>query len=503
MIVNNLNVVIDGKKILDDVSFKLNNHDKVGLIGENGSGKSTLLKTLINDDIAYLNQEISHEFDNMSILEFIKKEIKLDVLENKLHELENNLNDLELYSEVLNKFLELDGYCIENNLLNIMNGLNLNKDLETKIKILSGGEKIKVLLCALILKNKPILFLDEPTNNLDLDAINWLENFLIKSKKKMIIVSHDEVFLNNIVNKIFELKDGKIKEYNVGYNDYLIIKDKEYNNSLETHKKLLEERDSLKKKLEQSKKWVNKGSNKKSSDNDKIAFKYSKEKTNNTNISKYSKALENLNIPNFKEKEKIKFDFNYIDDKGNKDIILDNLICGYEDFKLSDINLKIPFGSRVLIKGPNGSGKSTLLKTLINEIPPIKGKVIMGSHVKIGYISQDTYHSNKTILEYLDISGKYDKSTIFTILDKFNISYDDKNKLYNTLSCGQRTRVNLAKLGLDKINILILDEVTNHLDKEAIDLLEEIITNFRGTIICVSHNRKFIEILNPDTILEI
>ena len=243
MQVNDLKVGFKNTEILKGINFHLSHGDKVGLVGPNGSGKSTLLKVLAgelpldsgkikleNETIAYLKQEIPREFDNYSIIDYIKSQTGIGKLEIRISELENNLTDdnMDEYGDILDKYLSLDGYSFESNLQSIINGLNLNKNLYSKISTLSGGEKIKVLLSAMLLSNGDILLLDEPTNNLDIEAIDWLENYLCNLQKSIIIVSHDEVFLNNIVSKIFEMFDGKVKEYNLNYEDYLRQKDVEY-----------------------------------------------------------------------------------------------------------------------------------------------------------------------------------------------------------------------------------------------------------------------------------
>lgn len=522
MLVNNLKVSLGGNTILDNVSFSLNNEEKVGLVGKNGSGKSTLLKTLsglieqnsgeINlqgQTVGYLKQEISHEYNDYTILEYIKSSTKIDKIERRMHELEENLNEdnMEEYGDILNKYLELDGYNFEENLSKIVSGLNLSETLDTKIKTLSGGEKIKVLLSALFLQNSDILLLDEPTNNLDMKAIMWLEKYLKDIDKTILMVSHDEVFLQNIANKIFELTDGKIKEYNLKYDNYLEEKQHEYNRKLEEYTKMSEEKDKLKKRLQKAKEWSNKGNNKKAhNDNDKIANNFAKERTNNSNVSKLSKQIEEMYIPKFKEKKPINFFFDFDEEKGNKDIQLNDLVCGYDNFKTPTIDLEIPFGSKLEISGGNGTGKTTLIKTMQGELKPISGNVILGSSVKFGYISQDTLNSDDecSVLEYLTKDREnVDLSFIFILLDKFDISYEDKDKPYNKLSPGERTRVNLVKIALDKTNALILDEVINHLDKDAIDLIYELIESYQGTIISISHNRKYNEILNADMCLDI
>lgn len=517
--INNLSFKIGANKVLDNISFVLNG--KIGLVGKNGSGKSTLLKIisnnikeykgnvdLNNESVGYLCQEIPHIYDNMSIIEYIKYETGFDVLESKIHQLETNLNEknMEEYGDLLNYFLSIDGYNFNENLNSIMIGLNLNSSMNTPIGILSGGQKMKVLLANLILSNKDILLLDEPTNNLDLSAIEWLENYLKVSNKKMLVVSHDEQFLNNVVGKIFELDNGTIKEYNMSYHDYLITKEQEYKQQYEEYIKKINEKNRLKRSLQKAKEWSNIGNSKKShNDNDKIANNYAKERTNNSNISKINKQLDDLKIPSFEEKEKINFFLNIDESKGNKDIILKDLVCGYDNFSTPILNLNIVYGSKIQITGKNGSGKTTLINTILGKIEPLNGNVIVGSAVKLGIISQDTININSkcTVIEYLtNKKDNIDLSLIFILLDKFGINYTDKDKIYNTLSPGERTKVNLVKIALDKINVLILDEVTNHLDKEAIDLIFELISLYNGTIISISHNRKYNEILNSDICLD-
>lgn len=522
MQVSNLNVYINNNIILKDICFNLSKGEKVGLVGINGSGKSTLLKTLSgeiafssgkinyeNQTISYLKQEISHEYNNYTIIQYIKDQTGIGKLENKLYELENNLNDnnMEEYSKILDKYMLLDGYSFENNLQKIKLGLNLNKNLESEIFTLSGGEKIKVLLCIVLLSNSDILLLDEPTNNLDSEAIIWLENYLKNLQKSIIIVSHDEVFLNNIVSRIIELSNGELKEYNLNYNSYLKQKDLEYEKNKLNYLNALDERKKIKLRLQKAKEWSNKGINSKANnDNDKIANNFAKERTHFSEISKLTKELDNFSVPKFKEKKEINYNLDLDNEKGNKNIYINNLVCGYNNFHTVPIKLNIEFGSKVSIKGNNGSGKTTFIKTILGIIKPIDGNVVIGNGVKIGYISQDTIVDNKNLSVYEFIVSdldNVDQSLIFTLLNNFGFNYEDRNKKYSKLSPGERTRVNLTKIALYKINVLILDEVTNHLDKEALDLIYELIESYPGTIISISHNRKYNEILNADYILDI
>lgn len=522
MQVINVKVGINGLTILKNITFSINNNEKVGLVGPNGSGKSTLLKSLAgllqidsgivkldNETVGYLEQEISLNYYNYKVIEYIKESASIKYLEDRLHELEDNLNDsnYDLYNKILNEFLLKDGYNFENNLKFILNGLNFKEKLDIKVSELSGGEKIKILLTILLLKNTNILLLDEPTNNLDIDAIKWLENYLKNINKKMIIVSHDEMFLSEIVNKVLEIHEGNIKIYNMSYNEYLEEKTNIYKKQKEEYEESKALKEKLKKQLLKAQLWKDKGTSKKTyNDNDKIANNYAREKTNSKNISKIKDSINKINIPKFEEKEEINIFFKLDNSKGNKDIVLNELVCGYDKFKTPPLNLRIKYGNKVQIEGNNGSGKTTLIKTILGIIKPQSGIVNIGNNVKLGYISQDTLSDdkNESIIDYItkDIEN-YDKSMIFTILSKFGINYDDKDKKYMTLSPGQRTRVNLVKLALNKINVLILDEVTNHLDIDALNLIYELINEYEGTIISISHNRKYNELLNAKIIVNI
>ena len=517
MQVSNLKVSFKNEEVLRDINFHLGQGEKVGLVGSNGSGKSTLLKALAgnlkpdsgkikleNETISYLQQEIPHQFNDLSIMDYIKSQTGIGELETKIFELENYLTDenMDEYGCVLDKFLALDGYSFESNLQNILSGLNLDKSLDSKIATISGGEKIKVLLAVVLLSNGDILLLDEPTNNLDIEAIDWLENYLMSLQKSIIVVSHDETFLNNIANKIFELSDGNLQEYNLGYEEYLSQKEIEYEQNKAKYLEALQEKKKIKERLQKAKTWSSKGTTSKAhNDNDKIANNFAKERTRSSEVSKLSKALEDLEIPSFQEKKKINFFLDLDNEKGNKNIYVVDLICGYDNFHTPTLNFTIDFGSKISITGSNGSGKTTFVKTLLGLIKPLDGKIVIGSDVKIGYISQDTIIDNKSISVYdflADGLDDVDRALLFTLLINFGFDYDDRNKKYSELSPGQRTRVNLAKIALHKINVLILDEITNHLDKDALDLIYELVSSYPGTIISISHNRKYNEILNAD-----
>ena len=522
MQLNNITKNFNSKTILNNVSFNLSQNEVIGLVGPNGSGKSTLLKIIsgqiladkgkvkLNNETAfYLNQEISPEFYNLSVVDYLKQITNLTNLEAIISNFEQHPEkaNMEDYGNALEEYLKKDGYNFESNLSFILAGLNFDEPLDKKIKKLSGGEKMKILLAAMLLSNDNIFLLDEPTNNLDIEAITWLEKHLKSLNKQMIIVSHDEEFLNNLTTKIIELDGGKIKEYNLSYYAYVEYKEIEYTHALEAYENAKEKKSKIKQEINTAQKWASKGMKKKSSDNDKIAANYQKEQTKKTagKISRLNEELDEVEIDSdFRKKEKITFFLKQDISKGNKDIKLEDLVCGYDSFHTDAVDLTIPFGSKVLIEGSNGVGKTTLMKTITGGLKPISGNVIIGSSAKIGYISQNTYDDfseDDTIYTFLTKDKTIDKGYLFTLLDKFNISYEDKDKKYKELSPGMRTRVNLARLALEDINILLLDEVTNHLDIEATKIIEEVIDTFKGTIICITHNRIFKSKLNADLVI--
>lgn len=519
MIVKNLSKSYPTKKVLDNVSFTISSSDKVALIGNNGEGKSTLLhilnKTLgydsgsidyENHSVSLLKQEFEIKYYDYTIIDYIKESLGLLKLENDIKRLENNLDDekcMNEYSEVMDLFLKLDGYNIEDDLSVMLKNLNYNGSINKKVGTLSGGEKIKVLLCEVLLKRPDVMLLDEPTNNLDYVSIEWLTKFLCDTNSGIILVSHDENFIEKIASSVFELSDGIITRYNMKLSDYFKEKDWAYQRGYNEYLSNMERREEIKDSLRNLQRINDKHENHKMKDGNKSAFDLHKSHVEGKGASKVKrleKELETLDV-SFREKEKINYKFNYTSAKGNRNINLINLVCGYSDFKTKELNMVIPFGTRVNIKGVNGSGKSTLVKTILGDIKPLSGMVELGSDIKAGYISQDTLirDNDETVYSYLTKDlDKPNEGMIFSILDKFHIPFEEKDKSINLLSPGERTRVNLALLAINEINTLVLDEVTNHLDFEAQNLLYEVLDTFDGTIINVSHNSKFNEKLNAN-----
>ena len=528
----NISKSYNGKEILNNISFFINGKEKIGIIGYNGVGKTTLLKIISGEEkpdsgeivkdnnalIGYFKQEFTITEENYDIETFIKKHIGIDILEEHLNKLENEMkndsNKIDEYCNVQNEYIRLDGYNISYKLDQILSGLGLNKKFKyKKIKELSGGQKEKVMLASVLLKGTDLLILDEPTNNLDFKSINWLEKYLQETQCPIMIVSHDRKFLDDVVTKIIEIDyfTRNLIEYPGNYSEYKKFKQQQEEAKLKRYQEQQEKIGDLKKSINQKKEWAQKGNKQEVSDKDKLTRGYlrNRSQTLDSNAKKIENQISQMEIMD-RPKIKNKLHIEIINSKkeGNTDIIAKDLVSGYHNgFKTEPINLYIKFGERIVITGDNGSGKSTFLKTLIGEQKQIEGQTYIGNGIKIGYISQDTKEqNNESIEEYVMNSLKNqkidDNSIIYTVLNQFNFDYEERKKKYSILSPGERTRLKIAIFSLEDINTLILDEPTNHLDIEALEAIEEVLKDFNGTVIAISHDRQFIKNIYPNKILE-
>ena len=440
------------------------------------------------------------------------------MLEARLHELENKMDDdqnkIDEYCNIQNEYIRLDGYNIPYKLDKVLFGLGLNQEIKSKkIKELSGGQKEKVMLASVLLKGTDLLILDEPTNNLDLKSIEWLEKYLKEIQCPIMIVSHDRKFLDDIVTKIIEIDyfTRNIIEYPRNYSEYKKFKQQQEEAKLKRYQEQQEKIGDLKKSINQKKEWAQKGNKQEVSDKDKLTKGYlrNRSQTLASNAKKIENQISQMEIMDRpKIKNKLHIEITNFKKEGNTDIIAKDLVSGYDNgFKTEPINLYIKYGERIVITGDNGSGKSTFLKTLIGEQKQIEGQTYIGNGIKIGYISQDTKEqNNESIEEYVKNSLKNqkidDSSIIYTVLNQFNFDYEERKKKYSILSPGERTRLKLAIFSLEDINTLILDEPTNHLDIEALEAIEEVLKDFNGTVIAISHDRQFIKNIYPNKILE-
>lgn len=500
--IKNGSIEINGETIIEEINIKITSNSHIGIVGRNGAGKTTLLKALIDNDmlsqgvgeedfsitrlgnieIGYLSQVTFNDINVTleSVLE--SANTTLFNLKKRIEELESNLSNnsklIEEYTNKLEKYKILGGYSYKKEYEVMLSKFGFSSsDKERLISSFSGGERTKISLMKLLLSKPSILFLDEPTNHLDITTINYLENYLHDYKSAIVLVSHDRMFLNNIVNNIYEIEYGKTNHFEGNYEYY--EKEKEIR-----YQKLLKDYNYQQKEIKRLKDIYER-------------FKYKPSKASMA-LSKL-KQIEKMTIiekPSKPNKNTFKTDLDNIDTTSRKVISLKNLSIGYDNNVLQEnINIDIERGDRLGIIGVNGSGKSTLLKTIMDVIPKIKGKIIYGDNLKIGYFDQDLamISSDNTILEEFKLANpSIDNEKARTILGSYLFSGEDVNKKIKVLSGGEKVRLSLCKILYNKPNVLILDEPTNHLDIIGKKRLEDILLDYEGTIIFVSHDRYFI-----------
>lgn len=503
---NNLNKSFGIDTILENISFTVNEGDKVGIIGVNGTGKTTLFKVLSgiygydNGEI-YLGKGVEIGYLEQNTNFQSEKTIYEEVLEvfSDLMDMENYIRDLEIkiaeegsnpnskildklmneYSQKLELFSELNGYGYKSEVKGILKGLGFSdSDMETPINILSGGEKTRVLLSKLLLKNPSLLLLDEPTNHLDSDAIEWLEVFLKQYKGTVIIISHDRYFLDQVVNRVFEIHNKKLKTYSGNYSKFIELSKIE--KELEV-KKYEDQQKEIKKQEESI---------------DRLKA-YGREKHLKRARSK-EKMLDKVDVLDkpdvFRKKASIQFSPSV--SSGNDVLQVENLSMGYgERILFKDINFNIYRGEKVALIGANGIGKSTLFKIIMNEIIPLTGTTKLGANVHIDYFHQEqkTLNLDNTIIDEIwnDHPG-LNQTTLRNMLGSFLFEDEEVFKKISTLSGGERARVAILKLILSNSNFLLLDEPTNHLDIDSKEVLEEALLNYTGTLFTISHDRYFL-----------
>ena len=522
----------NGKDILNNISFSLDEGEKAGIIGLNGIGKTTLLKIIAGDEkpdsgktirdknslVGYFKQEFKISEEDRDIISFIKNFIGIDVIERQMNEAEKAMgtdeSKIQEFCDLQEEYMRLDGYNIDYKLDQILSGLGLDNTIKKKkISELSGGQKEKVMLTAVLLKGTDLLLLDEPTNNLDIKSMNWLEKYLKNNNSPMLIVSHDRKFLDDVITKVMEIDfyTRNMKEYPGNYSEYKKFKEDEQNAEIRKYNEQQEKIGELRKSITQKKEWAQRGNKQGVSDNDKYTRGYIRDRSQGlaSNAKKIEAQINQMDkIERPKIKNRLHIDIKGENTKGNKNIETRNLVSGYENgFKNEPVTTSIEYGDRLVIMGNNGSGKSTFLRTLIGKQKPISGEQNIGSGVKIGYLAQDTKeNTNETIEDYFKKSINYasleDKSLIYTVLKQFNFDYEERAKKYSMLSPGERTRLKLAIFSMQDINTLVLDEPTNHLDIEALEAIEEVLKDFDGTVIAISHDREFIKNISPTKILK-
>ena len=483
--VKDLTKYYEDERILNRISFKVEKEHKIALVGFNGVGKSTLMKIVAGLEKADKGQI---EYNKKTTIGFLPQE-------------PNKYNN-KIVIDYLKEYTELqDDDVFRRNIEIMLSGFVLDPEIKNKkIGVLSSGQKTKIFLIAILLKKPNLLLLDEPTNNLDLPALIWLENYLQNYKSAIIVVSHDKKFLDNICNKIYEIdwKERTLEISNGRYSDYLIRRSKEKNRQQIQHDSQREDIERLNKLGKQKQEKAKKGAKYISPDNDKILQGYRRNKSANSLrdskvIFNRIKRMDKIDAP-FNRKDFV-IDIEPEDIGDSRDIKISKLVCGYEDFEIGPINLKIKNGERVCILGLNGSGKTTFLKTLTGVLKKKEGKIEIGEGVRFGSLVQeyDLLPDEKTLLEFLLDKTGFEKGKIKTFLEFFGFSEKQFNSKIEVLSPGGKARLLLSYFSIMNINTLVLDEPTNHLDMEAGDALKKALDKFKGTVLVVTHDRFFVE----------
>jgi ATP-binding cassette subfamily F protein 3 len=471
------------QKVLANISFTLDRGQKVALAGFNGLGKTTLLKIMagiVEQDngridlakgatVAYLPQDLSLT-GQQTVTEYIKENAGLAALDHRVK-------------------IMLTGFGLE------------EKVLVKKLSDLSSGQKSKVALVSILLKKADLLLLDEPTNNLDLPALIWLEDFLQESEAAAIIVSHDRRFLDRVVRKILELnwETRELKISGGTYSDYLAMEAKRLARRKLDYRLQQEEIERLSKLVIQKRVAADEGKKWMGTDNDKLLRGFKRDRAKGS--ARTAKVLEKKigrmeKLDNPLEREPLKIVLEADKGAGDLDIAATKLVAGYNDgFRVGPVTLDIRFGHRLGILGLNGSGKSTLLKAITGQLAPLEGKVTLGAGVRVGNMMQEheTLPRDKTLLEFFKTKTDLRVEDIYNKLVKFGFKEEQLKYQIEVLSPGARARLLLAVFSVQGVNTLILDEPTNHLDMEALEALEEMLANYTGTVILVTHDRYFIE----------
>ena len=487
-------------EIFSNVKLEINDKDRVAIVGRNGAGKSTLLKIISgaisfdsgertisrNTTVGYLSQEFIVRED-LSIYEemitcfdeIITLEAELEKLSFELtpENIENDPTLLNKFDRLQNEVLTHKDYHYKSKIESVLYGLDFTKDVfDKKISTFSGGEKTRLSMAKLLLSEPDLLVLDEPTNHLDMENVAWLENYLSSYNGAIVIVSHDRYFLDKVVNVVYNLEFGKLKKYVGNYSKFL----KQYE---EDYEKQLKEFTSQQKDIKRLEEFVQKN----------IA------RASTSKMAKSrQKVLDKMElIDNPKKDDKAaNIEFNIKEQSGRDVLMIENLKVGYDGKQVGNAyNFSVYKGDRIAIVGRNGIGKSTLIKTIAKKQNAISGSVHYGSKVSLGYYDQKQaeFESSKTILNELwDEYPLMKEAEVRTVLGRFLFRGDSVLKIVRDLSGGEKARLQLAKLMLEKNNLLVLDEPTNHLDITSKQVLEDALENYEGTIVFVSHDRYFI-----------
>ena len=502
--VDGLTVEFGGTTLFKDISFAINEKDKIALMGKNGAGKSTLLKiiagerkpskgrvTAPNDAvIAYLPQHLITENKRTVFEEASQAFATLFEMKHQIDELNHQLTTrtdyesddyykiIEQVSALSEKYYTIEEINFDAEVEKILLGLGfLRQDFTRPTSEFSGGWRMRIELAKILLQKPDLILLDEPTNHMDIESVQWLEEFLVSSAKAVIVISHDRTFVDNITSRTIELTMGKAYDYKINYSSYLELRH--------------ERREQQQKHFDEQQKMI--------ADNREFIerFKGTYSKTNQ--VQSRVRMLEKLDILEVDEEDSsaLNLKFPPAPRSGNWPVVADGVSKNYGDNQVfSNASFSIARGEKVAFVGRNGEGKSTMVKAIMGEID-FNGKMALGHNVKIGYFAQNQaslLNEDLTIFQTIDDVAVGDiRTKIKDILGAFMFSGDNISKKVKVLSGGERTRLSMIKLLLEPVNLLILDEPTNHLDMRTKDILKSALSDYDGTLILVSHDRDFLD----------
>jgi ATP-binding cassette subfamily F protein 3 len=503
--VNDIAVHFGGTTLFSDVSFAINENDKIALMGKNGAGKSTLLKIIAGEAkastgnisapkdavIAYLPQHLLTK-DDATVMEEASKAFaeifdmknEIDHLNEQLtirtdYESDDYMKLIERVSEVSEKYYSIEEVNYEAEVEKVLKGLGFEReDFNRPTSEFSGGWRMRIELAKILLKKPDLILLDEPTNHMDIESIQWLEEFLINSAKAVMVISHDRAFVDNITNRTIEVTMGRIYDYKAKYSHYLELRK--------------DRRVHQQKAYDEQQKMI--------ADNMEFIERFKGTYSKTLQVQSRVKMLEKLVPVEIDEIDNsaLKLKFPSSLRSGQYPVVVKDLEKSYGDHLIfKDANIVIERGDKVAFVGKNGEGKSTMIKAIMKEIEINGGSVEIGHNAQIGYFAQNQasmLDENATIFETIDdIAVGEVRTQIKNILGAFMFQGDDITKKVKVLSGGEKTRLAMIKLLLEPVNLLILDEPSNHLDMKTKDIIKDALRDFDGTLILVSHDRDFLD----------
>ena len=502
--VDGLTVEFGDTTLFKDISFVINDKDRIALMGKNGAGKSTLLKILAgvrqasrgsvsapkDTTIAYLPQHLMTE-DGRTVFEeasqafahLHKMEAEIEAINKQLAERTDYESDeymalIEQVATMSEKFYAIDMTHFEEDVEKTLLGLGFERtDFNRQTSEFSGGWRMRIELAKMLLQNPDVLLLDEPTNHLDIESIGWLEDFLIQSGKAVVVISHDRKFVDNITTRTIEVTMGRIYDYKVNYSEYLRLR-------AERREQQMKQYEEQQKMIQETKDFIER-------------FKGTYSKT--FQVQSRVKMLEKLELVEVDEEDTsaLRLKFPPSPRSGQYPVIMDGVGKAFDEKRIfANVSLTIERGDKVAFVGRNGEGKSTLVKCIMNELQH-EGSLQLGHNVQIGYFAQNQaslLDGELTVFQTIDDVAKGEiRNKIRDLLGAFMFGGEASTKKVKVLSGGERTRLALLKLLLEPVNLLILDEPTNHLDLRTKDVLKQALRDFDGTLICVSHDRDFLD----------